>query len=449
MHDSDTPFILQVSELAATRLGLIRLVQNACYKEEIEAIGKRIPLSARSSIVKLTPFLDETGILRVGGRFKHSVLSEDQKHPIILPGDSHLARLVIEAAHRRVLHGGVQLTLSVIRQEYWVPRGRMFTKKWIHRCSTCVRWRAATPQPLMGDLPAPRVTPTRPFFNTGVDYAGPLWLRTSKGRGHRATKAFISVFVCLATRAVHLDVVSDYTAEAFLAALRRFVARRELCRTIFSDCGTNFVGADSQLRALFSASNSEGRLISAQLADEKISWRFNPPAGPNFGRIWEAAVKSLKHHLLRVVGDTKLTYEEMATLLAQVEACLNSRPLQAISDDPEDLVALTPGHFLIGAPLNVIPEPSLAEERIDRLSHWKRIQAMRDHFWSRWSKEYLHSLAQRPKWQKPGEKICVGRLCLLRNETMPPNKWPLARIVKLHSGKDGHSQSACPETREV
>ncbi|XP_071580239.1 uncharacterized protein [Temnothorax nylanderi] len=249
----------------------------------------------------------------------------------------------------------------------------------------------------MGSLPGPRVTPARPFLNTGVDYAGPVWLRTSKGRGQRASKAFIVVFVSLCSRAVHLDVASDYTADAFLAALRRFVSRRGLCQTLYSDCGTNFVGADAQLRDLFSAGSQEGRRIAERVAEERISWRFNPPAAPNFGGIWEAAVKSTKHHLRRVIGEATLTYEEMATLLSQVEACLNSRPLQALTDDPEDLCPLTPGHFLVGSALSAVPEPSLTEEKTARLSRWQQVQQMRDHFWAQWSQEYLQTLAHRPK----------------------------------------------------
>lgn len=206
----------------------------------------------------------------------------------------------------------------------------------------------------LGDLTAPRVTPARAFLHTGVDYAGPVWLRATKGRGHRATKAFLVIFVCLSTRAVHLDVASDYSADAFLAALRRFVSRRGLCRALYSDCGTNFVGADKQLRALFAAGSQDGRRLAEHVAKERIEWHFNPPAAPNFGGLWEAAVKNMKHHLRRVIGEATLTYEEMATLLAQIEACLNSRPLQALSDDPEDFEALTPGHFLIGTALNAV-----------------------------------------------------------------------------------------------
>lgn len=128
----------------------------------------------------------------------------------------------------------------------------------------------------------------------------------------------------------------------------------------------------------------------------------------------------------------------MATLLSQVEACLNSRPLQAMSDDPEDLAALTPGHFLVGSALIAVPEPSLVEEPTSRLSRWQLVQQMREHFWTRWASEYLHTLAHRPKWCKGGESVTVGRLCLIRNEATPPNRWPLARIEALHPGADGH-----------
>ncbi|XP_025262983.1 uncharacterized protein LOC105254436 [Camponotus floridanus] len=289
----------------------------------------------------------------------------------------------------------------------------------------------------MGDLPRERVTPARPFLRTGVDYAGPIFIRTSKGRGHRAHKAFVVVFVCLCSRAIHLEVASDYSSDAFLAAFRRFVSRRGLCEEIYSDCGTNFVGADRQLRELFRASSSDGRRISQAVIKEGISWRFNPPSAPHFGGLWEAAVKSTKHHLRRVIGEATLTFEEMSTLLAQIEACLNSRPLQALSDDPDDLSALTPGHLLIGAPLLAVPEPSSAERSPSTLSRWQLLQRMRDHFWQRWSQEYIHALASRPKWLKAELAPEIGALCLIRSESTPPTRWPLARIIRLHPGSDG------------
>lgn len=216
--------------------------------------------------MKLTPFMDAEGLLRVGGRLKHSVLCFDERHPVILPPRSHFTRLVIDAVHRRVLHGGVQLTLATLRRRYWVPRGRFLVKQHIYRCPPCVRWRAASPQPMMSSLPRPRAVPCRPFLRTGVDYAGPILLRSARGRGHSASKAFIAVFVCFVSRAVHLEVASDYSASAFLAAFRRFTARHGACADIYSDCGTNFVGADKQLRALFRASAPAAHDMANQLA---------------------------------------------------------------------------------------------------------------------------------------------------------------------------------------
>ncbi|KMQ89843.1 hypothetical protein RF55_10471 [Lasius niger] len=378
-------------------------------------------------------------MLRVGGRIKYAPLTDDQRHPIILPPESHLTYLFIDAEHRRTLHGGAQTILAAVRQRFWIPRGRQLVRRLIHRCLPCVRWRAVTPQPLMGSLPKARVTPSRPFLHTGVDFAGPIWLRTTKGRGHKAYKAFLAVFVCFSSRAVHFEIVSDYSADAFLTAFRRFTARRRMCQAVYSDCGTNFVGADTRLKALFRAASSEAHRIVGRLSDDGIKWHFNPPAAPHFGGLWEAAVKALKYYLRRVIGEAKLTFEEVTTLLAEVEACFNSRPLRALTDDPEDLDALTSGHFLVGAPLNAIPEPSLLEVPANRLSRWRLLQQMWDHLWQRWTREYLQALIPRSKWWTLPRNLQEGQLCLLKAETTPPCRWPhhtLARITGLHPGED-------------
>jgi len=247
----------------------------------------------------------------------------------------------------------------------------------------------------------------------------------------------VAVFICFSSRAVHLEVASDYTADAFLAAFRRFVSRRGLCRHVYSDCGTNFVGADRQLRGLFEAASRDNQRIVGRLANEGVKWHFNPPAAPHFGGLWEAAVKAVKHHLRRVIGETTLTFEEMSTFLAEVEACLNSRPMQALTDDADDLDALTPGHFLVGAPLGAVPEPTLLEVPSSRLSRWRLLQQMRDHLWQRWSREYLQALTPRPKWWKTDGALREGQLCLVKQETTPPTRWPLARVTRLHPGDDG------------
>ena len=289
----------------------------------------------------------------------------------------------------------------------------------------------------MGDLPATRVTPARPFLHVGVDYAGPLTLLMCRGRGQRTYKGYVALFVCLSTRAVHLELVSDCSTEAFLAALRRFTSRRGLCAVIQSDRGTNFIGAARELRDMLVHLDTGHDLISSTLLKDGIEWRFNPPAAPHFGGLWEAAVKSTKYHLRRVIGEQHLTYEKLTTLLHQIEACLNSRPLQAMSDDPGDLRTLPPGHFLIGEALLSLPDPDVDNVPSNRLSRWHLLQQIRLQFWRRWSREYLQSLQARNKWTQQHPQPQIGDLCLVKNELTSPTQWPLARVTKLHTGTDG------------
>ncbi|XP_029155640.1 uncharacterized protein LOC114928553 [Nylanderia fulva] len=196
----------------------------------------------------------------------------------------------------------------------------------------------------MGDLPSPRVNPSSPFTHTGVDYAGPFLITPFVGKGQKARKNWIALFICLVTKAIHLELVDDYSSAGFISAFRRFAGRRGLPKKLYSDNGTNFHGADRELQNAFEALMKDASL-QADLANDRIEWHFIPSAAPHFGGLWEAGVKSLKSHLKRVAGSRTLSQAEFATLLCQIEACLNSRPIAALSDDPNDLSALTPGHF--------------------------------------------------------------------------------------------------------
>lgn len=289
----------------------------------------------------------------------------------------------------------------------------------------------------MGQLPSTRVTPVlRPFINSGIDYAGPFHIKTWSRRAAKLYKAYIVLFVCQATSAIHLEIVTDYTAEAFLAAYRRFTSRRGICQTLTSDCGTNLKGADAELKRLFHKTSAELERLSHLIANDGTKRLFNPPAAPRFGGKWEAGVKSVKYHLRRTIGDTSVTYEEMSTLLTQIESVLNSRPLCTLTDDPNDLSVLTPGHFLIGQPLNVIPKPSLLDIQINRLSRWQRLRQMMEKFWEKWSREYLQRFQAIYKWNQPLESIAIGQLVLIVDERYPLSKWPLGRVTQVHPGKD-------------
>ncbi|XP_038106386.1 uncharacterized protein LOC119766077 [Culex quinquefasciatus] len=223
----------------------------------------------------------------------------------------------------------------------------------------------------MGELLSARVTVARPFSKVGVDYFGPVYIRPGPRRV--AIKAYVAVFVCMGTKAAHLELVTDLSTDRFIQALRRFIGRRGLPAEIFSDNGTNFVGARNQLQNLFELlrSKDHSEKVSKECADQGIQWHFNPPGAPHFGGLWEAAVRSAKTHLLKVLGDNPVSYEDMDTLLVQVEACLNSRPLTQMSDDPNDLEPLTPGYFLIGSSLYELPDLDITAVPMNRLNQWQ------------------------------------------------------------------------------
>ena len=202
-------------------------------------------------------------------------------------------------------------------------KGRSAVKKVIRACLTCSRHAARAPTQLMGTLPQARVRPSSPFECSGVDDVGPINVQLTKTRGKDTMKGYIAIFICMATRAIYIVIDDDYSSEAFIAAFHRFTARRRFCKELYSDQETNFVGVDAQLKQIIVASSSFSSQIIKSLAQEGTSWIFNPPSAPHFGGIWEAAVKSAKHHLRRIIGDQVLTFSELATLMCRIEACLN------------------------------------------------------------------------------------------------------------------------------
>ncbi|XP_018359986.1 PREDICTED: uncharacterized protein LOC108759170 [Trachymyrmex cornetzi] len=412
-----------------------RYAQKFAFAPEIRALSTNSPLSRSSPLRALHPFVDENALLRLGGRLQNAALSYDEQHLIILPRD-RVAELLIQRAHKATLHGGTQLVIRTLRQRHCIIRCRKAVKSHIRACVTCTRYSALPCSQLMGNLPASRVNPSPPFDHTGVDYAGPFNVLPLVGRGQKTRKNYVALFICLATRAVHLELVEDYSADGFLAAFRRFSCRRRLPRWMYSDDGTNFHGADRELQRQFHALKDHPEIRDV-LAADGVEWEFVPSAAPHFGGLWEAGVKSFKAHLKRVVGARTISRAGFATLLCQIEACLNSRPIAALSDDPSDMSALTPGHFLIGRPMIAVSEESVFKINPDRLSCWQLVSSMREQFWRAWSHDYLLSLQTRTKWRDAAPNLEVGDLVIVKNPLLPPSKWELARIQQVHPGSDG------------
>jgi Family of unknown function (DUF5641) len=238
----------------------------------------------------------------------------------------------------------------------------------------------------------------------------------------------------MVTKAIHLELVTGLTSEAFLAAFRRFTSRRGHCKHVYSDNGTNFVGAQKILAQEYEQAVKDATRYAAEaLIETGTRWHFIPPRTPHFGGLWEAAVKSVKKHLKKVLADKLLSYEEFSTLLCRIEACLNSRPLSALTSDPNDLEALTPGHFLIGRAITAPPVPAA---NIIPHKRWDLLKDMSNNIWDRWQTDYLGNLVIRGKWNVQKPNLKVGELIMVRDKTLSPLIWPLGRIVKLYHGPD-------------
>jgi hypothetical protein len=263
-------------------------------------------------------------------------------------------------------------------------------------------------------------------------------------------KGYVAVFVCLSIKAVHIELVLDLTTGSFIAALRRFIARRGKPKLIECDNAKNFRGASRELDELAQQFKNQQtqEIIAHSCAEDGIEFKFIPPRSPNFGGLWEAAIKSFKTHIKSTLGNSVLTIEQLTTLLTQIEACMNSRPLTQLSSDPSDLDVLTPGHFLIHRPLTAMAEPSLQEKPSNRLDRWQVVQEFLRRLWKRWTTEYLSGLQPRTKWTRKKDNISIGTMVLLKDDGLPPLKWRYGRVTHIFRGDDGNIRVVVVTTKD-
>ena len=378
----------------------------------------------------LAPFKKD-GIIRVGGRLRHSPLTYDETHPILLPADHVISRLVVKDSHNRVLHSGRERTLCETRRRFWIVRGRNLVQKIVKDCVTCRKLRQYPYTTLMADLPPERLKVFSPPFSvTGVDLFGPFQLKYGR---NKKVKAWGAVFTCATVRAIHLEIVQDLSTESFLHALRRFAANHGWPTTIISDNGTSFVGTEKELRKLY----GEGRRCIEDFASShKVRWLFNTPLSPHQGGVFESMVKQTKAVLKVIVGQQTLSWNEMATIFAEVKCLVNSRPLGYPSNDPNDLQPLTPNHFILGRATIDAPQGPFTKTKNSR-KRFEYIQSLVQQFWSRFQKEYLQTLMRRTKWQRKARQFKVGDVVLVVDDNLARGKWNLTRVIEVFPGKDG------------
>ena len=418
---------LSSSDIAKAEGVVIRRAQQVGYACEVKG-----EIRKSSRIYPLSPFLDDSGILRVGGRIQH--------HPIILPHFHNVAVLILQHYHN-VSHSGTEWTLSRVREKFWITNARSKLKSIRASCFICKRLFGKAATQKMADLPSERITPNQPPFTyAGIDVFGPI--QVSVGRS--STKRYGCLFACLTTRAVHIEVINSLDCDGFLSAFRRFVARRGQPLKVFSDNGTNFCAGEGELRKAFQRHSRE--TLAAYGADRGMEWCFIPPGAPHMGGVWERMVGVVKRVLKGVMQKAvRLTDEILATFLCEVESLVNSRPLTKLSDDPDDLSPLTPNHLLLLRESCSLP-PGIPSQNPYRY-RWRYIQHLATEFWTRFIHEYLPMLNHRSKWVEMKREFRSGDLVLVKQPGLPRGLWPLALVEEVERSHDGIVRSASVRTK--
>ncbi|XP_076810887.1 uncharacterized protein LOC143453439 [Clavelina lepadiformis] len=439
--------LISTMEMGDATNEIVRLVQMESFPAVIRTLEKRQEEDStnqsrgamgkcRKSVKlqllgKLNPYLSR-GVLRVGGRLQRSLVSHDKKHPMILPSRHEVTGLVVNHYHAMQGHCGTLHVLASIREKFWIVRGHSAVRYYLKRCLPCRVWKAKTGEQLMAPLPEARVTPGhRPFTNTGVDYMGPLMVK----QGRSQVKRYGCIFTCLATRAIHIEIAFSLETSSFISAYRRFINRwGSSTKKMFSDNGSNFVGAERELHQGIQRWNK--KQIHEFFCQKSIDWHFNPPLASHQGGVWERMIRTVRKILRSIAGERVFDEESLVTFMSEVESIINNRPLTPVSDDPDDLSALTPMSILAGS-----LEPSLPPDEFLKADgyrrSWRFAQLLADQFWQQWIKDYLPLLQQRQKWLQPIPNFKTGDLVLMVDETKKRGHWPKARVEETYPDKEG------------
>ena len=348
----------------------------------------------------------------------------------------------------KVKHNGVRDTLTALRENYWVLGGRAATKRIVKECVICRKLEGVPFKPQSSpDLPDMRVADAPPFTYTGVDFAGPLYItspRDPQSNESVSEKVYICLFTCASTRAVHLELTRDLSVNSFLKAFRRFSSRRGLPSTVISDNAKTFKASSKEIEKLVKSPE-----VQRYLSNSRVTWKFIIEKAPWWGGFWERLIQSVKRSIKKTVGRASLGYDELNTLVVEVESLINSRPLTYIYDDEESIShPLTPSHLISGHRISAMPNDEYFEimsthnTLTRRQRHHKQLLQQ---FSKQWKREYLLSLRENSTARSVGSNhtaITVGDIVILKNDSTSRAFWKLGKVEHLIPGKDGQVRAA-------
>lgn len=393
-----------------------------------------------ANLASLSPFVDSTGLIRVGGRLQNTHLNYQAKHPLLLPKNCNLSVILCRYYHLLAAHAGSNLSVGLLRAKFWITSGKQLMRSIIHKCHTCAKWYPKKPAPIQGQLPSFRTEATFPFRNVvGLDCFGPYQYKISPRKNSASDKIWGLIFVCEATRASHIEILTSMSAKHFLAAVDRYTSRRGIPVTFRSDCGTNFTAGFKKLAELSKLLSENTDTIISSLASRSITFQHIPAYSPWLGS-WEPMIKCCKRLLQHLLKEP-MYFEEYATTFAKVESLLNSRPYLEPSQDPrEGTDLLCPANFLVGGPFATAPSEILSENSCSIKCRWDRIKNLISVFWKRWHKEVLHNLLQIYKWKKGSDSIQLDQLVWIPDLKSVPGTWPMGKVTKLYPDNHGISR---------
>ena len=449
---------LTVQEIEKARLLWDRYVQEKCYADVIKNIrlGRRCNLKEQLNLI-----IDDHGLLRCRGRYENAELTQGARCPKLLSATEYYTRLIIEDCHYKTMHSGVSQTLAQTRMGYWIPQGRSQVKKVVNNCKVCQRAEGGSfSMPKMPPWPRERVAQSFPFEYTGLDYLGPFYIQVYTRESNQPTskKVWVCLFTCLAVRAMHLELIEDLSAQEFLLGLRRFIARRGTPRQIVSDNAKQFKTASTVLNKAWSEALTSSE-VQDYAVNQGIQWRFIVNLAPWMGGFYERLVGLTKRALRKTIGMRSLTERQLITVLTEVEAVVNSRPLVYVDSDinsslpisPLSFLSLNHNHFILDFASSGEDTEFKMDERLGTaqqlLERWKRGQRCLTQFWEMWRNNYLLALRERTQLFHKKAKGTVkhvpkiGDVVLLK-EKLPRGQWRIGRIVKLIEGRDQLVRSA-------
>ena len=437
----------------------IRHIQRNHFKNVFEAMST----NKKSNLQRqLNLYLDQFGLLRCKGRLENACLTENARCPILLPKMDWYTKLDIEKTHKEILHSGVSQTLSRIRLRFWIPHGHAVVKTVLKSCTVCRRFEGGSYKtPPLCSFPKARVTESTPFSFVGLDYMGSLYVKINESR----KKVWICLFTCIVTRAIHLEVVHDMSSEEFLLCFRRFIAQRGTPCEIISDNAMQFRASSTVLDRIWNKIQQSDEIMS-YVSNAGIKWRFNVELAPWMGGFYERLIGLVKRSLRKTIGRRLLTTVQLQTLLKEIEAVLNSRPLVYVGDDINSNIPITPAHFLALNPKIGIPQIEISEDKDFQpaestteklLQMWKKGQRLLDMFWKSWKHEYLTSLRERTQTCLKTGRVHseflpkINDVVIVKDDTTRGN-WKFGKVTELQKSRDGNTRSVkvlIPSGKEI